>query len=206
MSGPTPPPRFIPGVAEITVRATQEASQRVNVHHYQFSAVTALSVAQCLEMATNFWTAVGPSYVAATSVSVNFDSVTVRDIGAPGLNEATYNIPQPAPGARVGTATPANAASVISWRTGIAGRFGRGRTYMFGIADADAVGSQIQSAQATRLLAIATALQSFLNAGGAVGVLHALASFSHSRSITIISFIIDLLIDSQRRRLINRGN
>jgi len=77
---------------------------------------------------------------------------------------------------------------------------------MFGLADGDCTGSVITSAQATRFLAVAQTILGFLNAGGTPGVFHVIASFSHSRAIPVISFIIDLLIDSQRRRLLNRGN
>ena len=199
------PPRYINNVIEIVLHATQEGSQRANVFHYQKLLAGPPSSAQLLELATNWWNAIQAAYTQIANSNLNFDYVTARDISAPGLNEATYVIPQPHIGTAAGVALPANAAAVISWKTGQAGRSNRGRTYLFGLSDGHASGSTLTSTYLGLAALVALNIRSFNNAAGAVQVVFAIASFTHGYYVIVTSATIDAFVDSQRRRLIGRG-
>lgn len=201
----TPIPRFLASTVEVVLHMTQEGSQRANVFHYKYVATSPPTVGNLVELASNWWTAVNTAYTAMANASLNFDYVTARDIDHAGANEGVYNIVQPHPGTTAGVQAPANATSVISFRTGVAARYGRGRNYICGLSDGSATGSQVVSGYLTQLVALANIIRAFTNSGGALATTFGIASFKHNLFIPVISAIVDIYLDSQRRRLINRG-
>jgi len=116
-----------------------------------------------------------------------------------------YNYAAGTTGGVTGDFTPNNAALVISWRTGAIGRSFRGRSFMGAIAESLTIGSSVVSAYLTQAVAFAarnitgwTVNSIFYNA--------VVASRAKTVLTVIVSAIIDAAIDSQRRRLIGRGN
>lgn len=204
MAGPL---RRIPKWILFTIFSTQEGSQRVNTFSYAWTgSTTAPTVTQLNAMAQNFWTAVGTLYTTMLCGNVNVQNVETRwldPLGPPIVGG--YTVPQPHPGTSPGNATPANAAVVLSWRTGLAGRAYRGRTYLPGIGESSQVNSTVNSSYITAATALANALVAFNNGGGIVGVQMVVASFVKQLLNQILFVVIDNAIDSQRKRLIGRG-
>jgi len=200
-------PRRIPKWILISIFSTQEGSERVNSFSYAWSGTAiAPTLGQLNTMAQNFWTAVGALYTTMLCGNVNVDHVEARwlDPAGPPL-VGNYTIPQPHPGTSPGNATPANAAAVISWRTGLAGRAFRGRTYLPGIGESSQVNSTVNSSYITAATALANGIAAFTNGGGIVGVNMVVASFVKQLLNLVLSAVIDNAIDSQRKRLIGRG-
>jgi len=196
---------YLNNTIELSLHATQEGTNRVNVFHYGYNPGNVPTVAQLLEIASNWWTQCGLPYKNMANQSTNFDYVHVRDIHAAGRNEADFFIGQPAPGLGTGTADPANAALVISWRSGRAGRAYRGRTYLHSIGENQSVGSNVTSAYLLAAVVVANAVRTFVNSGGSLGVNFIVASLTKQLQSVVTAHIVDIAIDSMRRRLINRG-
>jgi hypothetical protein len=157
-------------------------------------------------MAQAWYTACGAAYKAMLVANVNVDYIQATWLDPTGpLIGAQYIPPQPNPGTASGNATPANAAAVISWRTGALGRRYRGRTYLPGISESQQATSTVNAAYITNATALANLIMGFTNGGGVVGVRSVVASFVGQVLLDTLFFIIDTAIDSQRKRLIGRG-
>lgn len=196
---------FIPGLVRIVLRATSEGSNRINVFHYKTTAAGPLSVSDLLALGQSFWTVVvAPFYKPLCGAGVNFEEVIVTDRSAAGLNTATYTPPQPQPGGASGELLPANASVVISNRTGRTGRKNRGRTYLFGLTEAQDVGSTVNSTYVTAALTLWQNLQAFIGTS-AIPVEYVVASRKFLVMTKIIAAVVNAFIDSQRNRLVNRG-
>ena len=201
------PDRFLGKTLEITLHATQESSARAYVWHFHYDRLLPPSPTECVEVATNFWAAIQSSWNGLHSTTVNAYDVTCKDISFAGGAIGIYYIPQPHPGAYTGTAAPANVAGVISWRTGVASRSGRGRTYICGVSQTAVTGSLFVSTWLTAAAVFATVVAAFTNSGGSLTPLRFhIVSFTHEFSNPVSSFIVDNFVDSQRRRLIGRGS
>jgi hypothetical protein len=201
-------PRRIPGWIEISVHGTQEGSQRVNGFAYKWlgPAGPPPSVPQLTAMASAWYTACGAAYRAMCVGSYNFDYVEARWLDPAGpLIAGAFAPTQPAPGTQSGGATPANAAGVISWRTGALGRRYRGRTYLPAVSEAQTSGSTLLGAWITNATALALAIKGFTNGGGVSGVINVVASFVGQVLLDTLYVVIDTAVDSQRKRLIGRG-
>jgi len=107
-------------------------------------------------------------------------------------------------GTKSGDATPANVAAVVSWRTGLAGRRARGRTYFPGWTDGDFNGSTLTSANVS---ALGTLAQSMITYAGPIGTAVDFSVLSLVDDVLrpINGYAIDAVADSQRRRLPGRG-
>ena len=198
--------RFIPGTLEIVLHMSQESSQRAYVLHYAMSAVIIPTPSQLNELATNFFAAISSSWGNLHSATVSADSVTARDISEAGRSIGSYTVPAPHFGNITGDATPANAACCITWATGIAARYGRGRTYLCGIAESQQTLSRVNSPYLVNAAIFANVVAAFTNTGGAIACQLAVASFVHEQTILVNAFRVNDVIDSQRRRLIGRGS
>ena len=199
--------RFLGKTLEITLHMSQEGSARAYVWHYHYDRILPPNAAECTDIATNFWAAITSSWNNLHSVSVGALDVTCKDVSFAGGAIGVYYIPQPHPGAYTGTAAPANAAGVISWRTGVASRSGRGRTYICGVSQTAVTGSIFTSTWLNVAAVFATVVAAFTNSGGFLTPIRLhVASFTHEYSNAVTSFIVDNYVDSQRRRLIGRGS
>jgi len=201
-------PRRIPAWIEISIHGTQEGTLRVNGFSYKWDnfATAAPTVAQLTAMATNFYTAIQAAWKNMMASTYNLDYIEARWLDPGGPLIAGQFVPtQPFPGTASGLAVPASNSCVISWRTGQLGRKFRGRTYLPALTTTQFVNSTVTAAYITAASAVATIVRDFINGGGSVGVHAVVASFVGQFLTNVTNFTIDSAIDSQRRRLINRG-
>lgn len=191
---------------ELVLHANSESSERATVLHFVTSAAHAWTTPELNTLCQNFWAACGTGIKQSMVPGVNFREITARDMDVEAGALGSYSIPQPSPGIRGGTdMLPANCALVISWRTGIAGRKYRGRSYWYGASDADAQGSLPSTSFGTAVSTVAGLIGTFVNSGG-VAVLLAVASRVLNASTPVNAYVIDAVFDSQRKRLPLRGN
>lgn len=129
--------------------------------------------------------------------NVILTEVQVTDYSAPG--GATGAASSGVAGSSTSSALPPNCTIALSWRTGLAGRSYRGRTYLPGIGeDKVSSGGVIDSSFVTSLLGMGTALIAAMASEDAVMVV---ASRKLGSGQTITSCIVDPTVDTQRRRL-----
>lgn len=98
---------------------------------------------------------------------------------------------------------PGNATHTTSWRTASASRSGRGRTYWVGmdeshVNDDDTLSSTAQVATITRSIALMVIL-------AGLDMRLAVVSIVDSISRDVVSFVVENILDSMRRRLPSRG-
>lgn len=109
----------------------------------------------------------------------------------------------PVPGTVGSAPDPASATLSVSWRTGLAGRKYRGRFYTVGMVEAQSQDNDtVTSGYVTQAgTAAATLISNLAAVSRALVVFHRLTN-THT---TILSTIVENLVDAQRRRLAGRG-
>lgn len=136
--------------------------------------------------------------------------IYVRDLEVEDGNVFTLT-PSPTPsGTTAGEGLPNNCTLCVSFRTGLAGRTRRGRNYMVGMGEAHQSNSYALNSYA---LAVQTAYEELLTFGAIYGfnwVIISRYSNGLPRSQALVTqvqavAIVDLAMDSQRRRLPGRG-
>lgn len=113
-------------------------------------------------------------------------------------------------GTRGGPTEAGNVSVTMSERTGLAGRAYRGRMYVPGIIEGDVTADdRIGSSLIAGLTAaISNLITDLVSAGFALTVFHRPGLTPHIRDNTfnnVLFYVIENIIDSQRRRLPNRG-
>lgn len=134
--------------------------------------------------------------------------VIITDVSTEGGPQSIYPFVQT--GTVSSAALPNNAALVVSHRTAKRGRSYRGRSYFTGIPlSAQNSATDVSSTYATNL---ATAFSTLMDAIGASGYPHVVASKQHNGVVSnpatvapVQAYVVDTHFDSQRRRLFGRG-
>lgn len=137
-------------------------------------------------------------YDALTPASVGIDGVNVREITpATGLQIRLAERALELPGVAVGSALPADCAVVVSLRTDLANRRGRGRFYLpqpaVGTVTAD--GRITQTAVDAIIAVLGTAFTEYAALGNPV-----VYSRTNRQFTTITRMVVGDLFDTQRRR------
>ena len=114
-----------------------------------------------------------------------------------------YDVTPPISGASATSPDTGVSTATLSWRTGLAGRKNRGRDYVVGLTEpAIANDDTLTSPTVTLLGSIGTALLAALSALARSLVIFHKADNTFT---TVISVIIDHIVDSMRSRLPGRG-
>lgn len=199
------PEVHIPGWVQVIVHATQEGTQRIITFSMKSNG-NIPSPVEAQEWAAGFWAECGMAIRNCASLLVNFNHVEVRTMYPEPVNyQGIYFIPQPSPGNLVGDPSPGNVAAGIRWKTGVRGRKHRGRNNMFGLSDNIATGSLLTSPYVIELALMAARMLAF-SGSPSIGGDPAVASRVGLFLTEILTFTIDNLVDSQRTRLLQRGN
>jgi hypothetical protein len=195
----TPPNN--PRVARVAMIMQRDTRQVVNTFHVQKTAAWTAGDLSSLALAVKVWWTTYykpmiPSQYALTQIQVR-----VYDPVAPLAYD--LNVSPPEAGTRGTTPEAGNVTLSMSTRTGYAGRKFRGRMYLAGIGTGDiSVTDTVVSALSTLAAnAIATLIASALPAGMALTLFH---RFTNTFT-DITAYVIENVVDSQRRRLPGRG-
>ena len=190
-----------PLVVKATMQYARDTRQFENVFHFwNASGWTLASMQTLAEELRAWWNVAGKSPI---SDAVALTSILVRLYNPANPLAYDYPVSPPMPGGSVGTELPGNVTSTISWRTGLAGRKHRGRSYLPGYVEAS-VGDddRLVSAQVANIASnwSELILQGVISVGSLV-VFH----MADNTVTSIITYIVENIVDSQRRRLPGRG-
>jgi len=157
-------------------------------------------ISLCSSIYTNLW----PAVQGMMATSYQLTMIEATDRYAVGGAYGSFTPAVPVYGTKAGDPLPANVASVVTWLTGLAGRRARGRTFMFGWTDSDFIGSTLISAG---LVALSNWASTCISYAGAVGVAVDFSVLSLKDMVLrpVNGYRIDVVADSQRRRLPGRG-
>lgn len=196
----------VPDGIEVVFKAIQNGVPIVNVYNVKDTSPHTLTL-------LNSWIALFETWWHANLQPILNNSYVLQEIVATSLvlstgPQASASLTTGNQGALTGTQEAGNAALVVSWRTASIGRSYRGRTYVGGldsaaIATAQQVTSSFATAISAAYAALVTVVQGF---GGTLSVLSRYLSGA-LRVVGVLteitSLIVDLKIDSQRRRTAN---
>jgi len=194
-----------PAVAKVSFVGHRDTREWVNTFHVHKST-GALNAADLAAIASAFYNWWHNWYRLAFPASIVLDQIQVRKLDPtdPLAYDDTTSLPEGGTaGAGSGILEAANVTQTISWRTGLAGKKYRGRNYIPGILEAWSSDDRATSVLNTLLAAAADALITTV-LGATVydlGVFH----LGPDTITDIVTFVIDAILDSQRRRLPGRG-
>jgi len=198
----------VPNGAEFVVRGFVEGQQVNNTFYATHAAgwdVTELiSAAAAI---SDVWVA---SILPHLGSSYTFAGVHGRDLRSSVGVECDFTAGAGA-GTASGTTLPNNVALAVARRSGLAGRSARGRVYIGGLTDASLTGTNevntgVANALRVGLDAIRDAIQDVDWTEVIVSRVHDGVPLSTAVVYTVIEYIVvDLVLDSMRRRLPKRG-
>lgn len=165
--------------------------------------VTLTTLAQMVaDWLTNEW-----AQVASDQASVL--SLIVTNVDQAGSTQVTFTPIGGIPGTVASPALPTGTTVTASWRTGLAGRSFRGRTYHVGLTEGQVVNNALDSGSRTMLQSAYTQLIIDANSAGFPLSVASRVSNGVPRPTGILTpvltCLVDEFIDSQRRRLTGRG-
>ena len=201
----------VPNTVKAELFFTLHGQRVENVLHFQslgeWSTAEMLELGQFLEA---WWpTAVGPN----VSTELQYRYVHLTDLRSP-IGPAIDVVPTTTiTGGVSNQSLPANNALCISHRSAFRGRSSRGRTYVAGITEDSTANSTMD---ATRGEALRAAFDTLRNDAAVVGpgwgfvvVSYRTGNVERAEGFPFLvqsSILVDLVIDSQRRRLPRRGS
>jgi len=190
-----------PRVARVAMLFQRDTRTLVNTFHVV--KPTPLNAADLITIAGLFSSWWNTSYRNYSSNNVLLKQIQVRKYDPSDPLAYDLDISPPSAGAVVQTPDTAATTQTASWRTGYAGRKFRGRFYAVGLtevatANDDSIGSPTTATLSNAALSLIT---SVVAASFQLVVFHKL----DNTFTQILTAIVENLIDSQRRRLANRG-
>lgn len=198
--------QLVPNGVSVVFNATQNSVPIVNVYHVKTpGAVTDAALLDISEVFFDWWQANMQASLHNTYV---LHSIVATDLSTIGGHQVTTVLTTDNAGTAGDAAAAANAAVVQSWRTASIGRSYRGRTYIGGIPQAALLNAQtLQTSVATTYATAGAALIDALETAGfvlavlsryAAGVLRVTGLLTQ-----ILEVVVDVKVDSQRRRTAN---
>jgi hypothetical protein len=195
-------PPNAPSIAKVSVVGHRDQREWVNTFHVHKLA-GAWTPADMSAVA-NIMVAWVNNYRAVWPINIFADVIEVRVLDPVHPFALDHSINPPLQGTEQGATEPGNVTSTISWRTGLAGRKHRGRDYVPGYATPDVTVDDRLGTAMVNLLA--TVAQLYITDITGLGGFEPVVFHKADNTWTpIISFVIDAILDSQRRRLPGRG-
>lgn len=206
---PMSPRPWIPAVNTVKTEllATWDSQIVENVHWWLYSTPPSISDMTALGQAIRDWWVAQIKPIQATAVTLNKVKCTDMNTQVSPVVEVTSSLPQSGIGG--GDTLPNNCAVVVKWLTANRGKSYRGRTYFYGLQEANVTKNTVSSVHTAQILAAYTALKNLVVTPQPVLVVASFATGNQWRTQALTTGIIDLTvedtIDSQRRRLPGRG-
>jgi len=202
---------FIPTVDTVRCALNFTIGSQNGVNTLWFKKSSSIVSADLAIIATDlvsWWDTYGDPCVVPACTLNSIDVVDQNTSSSPSLS---HLISPAIAGTATGYAAPLNSTVVVSHRTLNRGRSSRGRFYLYGMSEADTNNDGVTLTSALQgLLAVLFAnLNSFVSPDGFSHVVVSKQLDKVTRSAgyaqAVTSYIIDLALDSQRRRLQGRG-
>lgn len=202
---------FVPfsGVGQFNIRGSFQSNKVENVLHFANDA-EAIDPTNLVAAATTLLESWGDNMIPVLSSAYSLREVYAVDLTTETSETATAALTTPLTGALGGAAAPGNAALVITHRTTQRGRSFRGRTYIVGLSGGSVNGNVIDGTAAGNIL---TGFQQVIADMNAISWTFVIASRIHEgvprvtglATVVATSLLRDFNLDSQRRRLNERG-
>lgn len=192
----------IPGCIEARVHGQNVTGQDIiHVLHFK-GAGTHPTNAEVIAAAQFYVTTVFPLLRPALTTRYTLLDVTARDISIAAGYEFTQFVTTNNTGTDGSDPYAASAALSQSWRTTHAGRKERGRTYWGPFTEGGITGDRIQSGILNVLIQVGVAL---ISQSPSVGLTFGIKSLADTAFKEVTAYVLETIIDSQRRRLTGRG-
>jgi len=190
-----------PLVCKVALVFNRDTRTFVNTFHVTDTA--GWDAGKMSTLASNFYTWWNSYYSTGMNSSISLVQIQVRLLDPSNPLAVDYTTGLPVSGAIAGTPEAANVTNTLSWRTGLAGRKYRGRTYVPAIDESQATaGDTTTGATGTLFSIIASHFLTILTSGTQFPSIFHLATNTFTQ---IVGYVIESVLDSQRRRLPNRG-
>lgn len=201
---------FIPVANTAKIEAVYWNGNSYSENVFHFKASAALDEAALVDLAEDlhsWWTTSARGFMPPT---LFLSKIIVSDLTSESAPAIEYTAGLPSPGTSSGTILPMNVTAAVKWTTGYRGRSYRGRTFMVGLIEENVTGDQIISAALANYKGVFEYLlnNTFSQVDGGLAVVsryHNNAPRSQGVATLITDVDIDPTIDSQRRRLLGRG-
>lgn len=190
-----------PLCVRVAVIMAHDTRQVVNTFHVEKATTWALTDLVALANAVQTWW--NTYYKLMVPAVFSLTQIQVRVLNPAIPLAFDLNVSPPIAGTRGGNSEAGNVSLSMSERTGLAGRKFRGRMYLGGVSETDANANDTVTSALVTLAANAMAnlIAGALPANQFLTLFH-----RQSNSFTdVISYVIENVIDSQRRRLPGRG-
>lgn len=196
-------------VARLEAIFLQDGQRCENVHHFWFETIP--TEANLLGLAAAYKAFWNTNLKTAVPAAVSLVMIRVTGLTNPDDPAFEYTTGLPLQGTQGNTKLPNNVTVVVKWTTAYRGRSFRGRTYHIGLANDQVSGSSLASGYSASFQTIYSNLLS-LDADGATATLVVVSYYAGNALRTIpvatpvVSCTVNTALDSQRRRLPERGN
>lgn len=190
-----------PLVARISMLFTRDARTFVNTFHLARSTGWTLAQLQQAVVDTASWWSLYYKQSQGAGVALAQIQGRLYDPAQPLAYD--LNVTPPEPGTIASTLEAANATATMSWRTGLAGRKYRGRMYVPSLVESGVNANDTLNAALLALLA--NAANRFVGTWWSNQATPVVFHRSTNGLTLITSFVLDAILDSQRRRLPGRG-
>lgn len=197
------PPVYIPNWLFVRLEMSFNGQQVINTFSYKYSG-GAPGAAALTDFATQWWTAVKPSYQALSSTALRFLSVTVRDMAASSGGQVVYNIPGTVLGSNSNDPLPGGTTLAVGARSATVGRYARGRFYIPPTGEDTQTAGVFSNAFMTLVTNLTLAVGNFIGPVSLPAQV-AVASRKKVALYLITNYVWDNLVDSMRKRLVGRG-
>jgi len=190
-----------PRVARVAMLFQRDTRTFVNTFHVvKPTAMTAADLINIAGIFSSWWNA---SYRGYSSNAVALKQIQVRKYDPADPLAYDLDVSPPSAGSQVANPDTGATTQTASWRTGLAGRKYRGRFYAVGLPEVatNSDDSVISTETAQLSNAALSLIASVIAASFQLAVFHK----SDNTFTQIATVIVENLIDSQRRRLANRG-
>lgn len=199
----------VPNGIKVCMRFTQAQQQVCNVFYVTSSAAITTGLLDDVGTAIKNWWATNVQ--ASTCTNVSLDAIELTDMTAPGGIGIEFTTGLPLLGTNTDLPLPNNVTLATKLSTGLTGRSHRGRQYYVGLPSGDLRGDRqgVTTATQAAIKGFYDALLSDLVAAGVELVVASFFSGGAPRATAVTTpvtdFFVNATLDSQRRRLPERG-
>jgi hypothetical protein len=190
-----------PFIAHVTMVFSRDSRIFENTFHLFKAAGWTLTTLMQAAVDTVSWWNLYYKFCCGNGVALTTVQIRLYDPANPLAFDQPVS--PPVAGNQAATMEAANATLTFSWRTGRAGRKERGRIYLVGLTEPSVnTNDTVTSAQ---LAQMATAAAQFVSIIWSNGVVPAIFHRATATYTPINSYVLENVVDSQRRRLPGRG-
>jgi len=198
-----------PGVAEVRMEYSGLNGFMVNIFHVKTTEEwTGEFLENLADLFLTWWRTDLQEFVSS---GVTLDMIRVRDLTEEFAGYVELPIVSDNLGGLDSPVMPGNVTAAMKWTTGLTGRSTRGRTYHIGLSEVQCTGGLLTSAARAALITAYDQLRTDVSSAEIAWSLAVLSRvqdgvpLAEAIAYDILAVTTDFPLDSQRRRLVGRG-